>query len=414
MKAAVSLAVIAVIVVVLVGGAAFFIFQKPTVLQESPVKEISEGSHERELTATPQSPETQPIPTTKEEPSYEISFRQNPEIPSEKEMGQISDCSDKLYSAAPVDLAKIAEITPLGNLGPPGHTFPTEHAFFHITTGGTTTETIPLYSPGDIHISLITINYGSTQDPVDYTTWFALCKDVLGYYNHVKEISADLQKIVDENNCSFQGETKVTRCNIETLSPIKSGTLIGRVGRLQGNFDFGTIDLRKTLGFANPNRYGTRSLHIQCPFDYYDSPIKSKFYDLISRTDGTCGITAQDVPGTLKGNWFFGSSRADSGTDWDKYLAFVEDNEDPSTSVVSIGGYFTDAGKWEFKPKTSGLVNREFSHVTPGGNVYCYESESQSGRIVVQLVSEKQLKIEKQSGSCSESFTFNKPTLYDR
>ncbi len=341
------------------------------------------------------------------------TFRNAPELPSEQEQQILPDCTGKIFTNTPIDLSKATEITPLGNLGPPGHTFPTEHTFIHITAGGATTETVPLYSPADSTLLLISFGHGMTQDPVDYTLWFALCKDVIGYYNHVKEISPELQNVVEKNNCMFQGETKDTRCNIEAFEPIKAGSAIGKVGRLQGNFDFGLIDLRTTLSFANPSRYGKRSLHIQCPFNYYDNTMKESFFSLIARTDADkCGKTAQDAPGTLKGNWFYANARADMGTDWDKYLAFVQDNKDPTTSVISIGGIFTEAGKVEFKPSSTGLINREFSQVTPDGNIYCYEA--QPSRIIVQMTSNTEIKIEKQSGSCNGNFAFSNPKTYNR
>lgn len=367
--------------------------------------------HENETEIMEQPQEQPAIETPRESLS---TFRNSPETPSEYEKSQLSECGDVSYSTLPVDLNKVTEITPLGSLGPPGHTFPTEHTFIHFSAGGTTTETHPLYAPGDINILLISFSYGATQDPIDYTIYFASCKNVMGYYNHVKELSPELQNLVDDGKCEFQGETKTTRCNIQTFEPVKSGALVGRVGRLQGNFDFGTFDLMKNLTFANPSRYGIRSLHIQCPFDYYDSSMKEKFFNLIARNDADqCGAVAQDIPGTLKGNWFYGNSRADMGTDWDKYLAFVNDNKNPSTQVISIGGVFTDAGKLEFTPKTSGFVNREFSHVVPGGNVYCYEGISMSGRVIVQMTSETELKIEHQTGNCG-SFSFTNPTIYKR
>jgi len=353
-------------------------------------------------------------------PSVETpTFRNSPEIPFEYEIQQLPDCSGAQFSIAPVDLNKVNEITPLGNLGPPGHTFPTEHVFLHVNAGGSTTGTIPLYAPADVYLTLISFSHGVTQDPVDYTIWFTSCKDVIGYYNHVKELSDELEKIVTENECSFQGESKSTSCHIETFQKIKSNSLMGQVGRLQGNWDFGVFDLSKTLTFANPSRYGTRSFHIQCPFDYYDQTMQKQFFDLIARDDAQqCGIIAQDVPGTLKGNWFFGDSHAASGSDWDKYLAFVDDNENPNVQVVSVGGVFTDAGKWEFFPQTSGLIKREFSDVTPDGNVYCYEDEDPNnfnqgrpeGRILVEMTSETELKIEHQSGSCDGNNVFNNPT----
>ncbi len=336
--------------------------------------------------------------------------RNGPEIPSEYEKSQLPDCEGKTFTNYPIDLSKAYEVVPLGNLAPPGHTFPTEHSYTHISAGGTTTETIPLYSPADVKLLLIAFGHGMTQDPVDYTLYFALCKDVIGYYNHVKEISPELQNLMENKQCKFQGESKATRCNIEVFESIKSGSAIGKVGRLQGNYDFGLIDLRTTNVFANPSRYGTRSLHIQCPYDYYDISMKEKFFGLITRKDADrCGKVAQDIPGTLKGNWFYGNARADMGTDWDKYLAFVQDNKDPTISVISIGGVFTEASKIEFQPTTTGFVNREFSQVTPDGNIYCYESGNDAystSKVIVQMTSAAEIKIEKQSGSCGSSNSF--------
>ena len=48
------------------------------------------------------------------------SFRKDPELPSESERGQLPDCEGKFFSNLPVDLSKIYEITPLGNLAPRG------------------------------------------------------------------------------------------------------------------------------------------------------------------------------------------------------------------------------------------------------------------------------------------------------
>ncbi len=341
-------------------------------------------------------------------------FRKDPEIPTQVETATLPDCAGKRYAVAPVERLKIREISPLGNLGPPGHTFPTEHMFFHISSGGETTETIPLSSPADIHLTLISSSRGATQDPIDYTLWFALCKDVIGYYNHVKELSPELEKIVSESQCFFPGESKETRCNIQTLTPIASGALMGRVGRLQGNFDFGTFDLSKTLAFANPGRYGTRTLHIQCAFDYYGEPLKQELFSLMNRSDKQCGITAQDVPGTLKGNWFFGASRADTGSDWDKHLGFLQDSGDPGLSVISIGGTLTSAGKWEFRAQSSGFVNRSFAEVRPDRYIYCYEATKQSGRILVEMTAAAELKIERQEKPCSENIAFVNPILYAR
>ena len=48
-------------------------------------------------------------------------------------------CVDHPFTTYPVDFERIRSITPLGNLNPPGHTFPTDHMYFNID---------PLYSDG--------------------------------------------------------------------------------------------------------------------------------------------------------------------------------------------------------------------------------------------------------------------------
>jgi hypothetical protein len=189
---------------------------------------------------------------------------------------------------------------------------------------------------------------------------------------------------------------------------------MGQVGRLQGNFDFGAIDLRQILNFSNPKRYGTRSLHIQCPFNYYGDEFKKQFFDLIRRDDEQqCGLTAQDIHGTLKGNWFFKDARADLGSDWNNYLAFAQDNQDPTTQAISIGGVFAEPQKWEFQPAKFGFVNRDFAEVIPDGNIYCYEGKNNKV-IIVELASDTELKIEHQIGGCSTTLSFRNFTLYSR
>ncbi len=342
-------------------------------------------------------------------------FRNSPEIPSEAERAALRECSGKQFTTLPVDLTNVYEIVPLGNLAPPGHTLPTEHTYMHFNAGGSSTELFTLYAPAEVYITSITRGTGFTQDPVDYTIYFALCKDVVGYYNHVKELSPQLAAIETSGNCRTNpGSTNYQYCENQ-LDRVAAGAEMGKVGRLQGNFDFGLIDLSKTNNFSNPSRYGLRSLHIQCPYDYYDTANREKFFALITRNDAKqCGEVMQDVTGTAQGNWFYGTSRADMGGDWGKYLSLVYDNKDPSLQVVSIGGIFTNAGTWKFTPTTSGVTNRNFAHVTSDDNIYCYEAADKQGKILIQLTSATELKIEKQIGSCSQSNAFQNSSSYSR
>ncbi|MAE42571.1 hypothetical protein CMO93_02265 [Candidatus Woesearchaeota archaeon] len=352
----------------------------------------------------------------------EIVRRTNSEIPTEQERETLPDCENKFFTTTPVDLSDVKEITPLGNIGPPGHTFPTDHTYLHLGEYETN-YAYSLFAPADVYITQVSWGKGDTQDPIDYTIYFALCKDVIGYYNHVKATSEELNKITDKVECEDYSVQKENSCTKILLEKVEEGTLLGEVGLKQGNFDFGLIDLRKELDFANPIRHPTRTRFIHCAYDYYREDLQKQFFDLIKREDGQqCGITMQDVPGTLKGNWFHETAEEEYVVDWDVYLAFVNENDFPDVQVVSVAGIFTDFGKYKFIPKDSGFVDREFSQVTADGNIYCYQAADvgkvnepiPTGKILVQMTSDTQLKIEHQSGSCNGSKNFDNPAIYNR
>ena len=190
-----------------------------------------------------------------------------------------------------------------------------------------------------------------------------------------------------------------------------AGTVLGEVGDLQGNFDFGVYGLRTNLEYANQHQYSGRSLHIVCPLDLYDDETRSELYAKIARTaEPLCGTVMQDVPGALQGNWFLADVANPSG---DQQLAFVHDNADPSTAVISVGGTFMTHAKWHFVPQSAGLTDRDFTDVTPDGNLYCYEAD-QPGRIIVQMKSTTELVIEHHQGSCTDPIQFESPTTYRR
>jgi len=328
---------------------------------------------------------------------------------------KLPDCGDQIYTVTPVDLNEVYEISPLGGIGPPGHTIPTNHMYLHITGGQSSTKIVDLRAPGYIYITSVS----SDEDDLvpgrtEYVIRYAVCKDVYGYFNHVKELSAELTSIIADVECEQWTVNPGNICQKNIFEGVSAGTIIGGVGHLQGNFDFGTYDLRKTNDFANPDRYGIVTPHIQCPLEYYDDSTKAQFYSKIGRTaEPRCGEIMLDIKGTLQGNWYAEGGTSLSSSGWSGQLAFVKDNIDPSKLIISVGGVISEPAKWIFTPKTSGLVNRRFSDVTADGNIYCYD-QGQPGRILVEMTSDTSLQIEAQSGSCSSSLVFDSPTIYDR
>lgn len=366
-----------------------------------------------EPTATPTVYATQATIQPTWQPAAYPQHRDSPETPTASERESLPDCSKTTFTEFPVDLSKVYEINPLGNLAPPGHTIPTEHSYLHLSAGGSSQELFELHSPADVYVTSISGGSGLTSDPFDYTIYFSLCKDVIGYYNHVKQLSQKLQEIKQAGYCRKNQGSDYEYCEIY-LQKVITGEVMGKVGGLQGNFDYGLLDFRKPHAFANPARYGARTPYINCPYDYYTEEKRQKFFSLIKRNDeGQCGTVAQDVQGTLQGNWFFGDARTDSPGGWDASLSFALDDANPSLQVVSAGGKFTSPGVWLFTPTSAGSTNRNFSQ-TMSGNTYCYNAAERQDKIIVKLVNETSLLIEKQDGACTETNTLQNPVAYNR
>ena len=353
------------------------------------------------------------------------NYRSEPGIPSEQERSELPDCTDVLYTEPFIEISKINEITPLGNTEPPGHTFPTNHMYIHLFEQNTQIETLPLYAPGDIWLTYISESSGF-MDPLDYSFSFGVCKDVVGYFNHVKLLSPEMQVILDGAECLSFGSGP-DECVVQVFIKIDAGTYLGEVGRLQGNFDFGTYDFRNENYYISPDKYGQRTLFMQCGFDYYAPELRSSFVDKFPTTAGdNCGKNHYDILGTLQGNWFNGDAIEPNPSDWVKHLYIGYDNDDPSFSVLSIGGTVTQQPqKWLFTASQSGTVNLAPELTVPGNIIYCFDRTNdapsyryrgfESGKMLMQLVNEMEMKIEYQSGNCIENLEFtDSAAFYER
>ncbi|MBI4173721.1 MAG: hypothetical protein HY519_03300, partial [Candidatus Aenigmarchaeota archaeon] len=151
-------------------------------------------------------------------------------------INKLPECNGQMLSDPPADLGDVQEISPLGNIGVPGHTLPTPHLYFHISAGRATTNTVPLLAPGNVTITSVTSSFDELGKIDEYSIGFALCKDVYGYFNHVKGLSAGLQQALDTVPCADFTDNPGNRCAKDLFYPVNAGTEIGRVGHLQGNF----------------------------------------------------------------------------------------------------------------------------------------------------------------------------------
>ena len=396
------------LIFLLAGGGLFLTFRQP---------KVTSATTRTWATATPS-----PSSSTSASPSPSSSTDQIHGV-----QATLPSCSaGALYSVSPIEPDKLSYILPLGNFTP----LPSDHLYFVITRGaanGTNapTETVKLFAPGDITVFRIGRQVQTTNGKIvntDYYMNFAPCREVSGAFGHVSSLAGRLAGI-DFDNCetpySIGNGSLYEHCAAEVNIEVRAGEQLGTAGgKSSAALDFSSDDWRVPAPYvANPDHH--YDLQASCALKYYEGSLKTSLQLLLGRGgDGRhlaqgCGEVFQDKQGTLQGNWFNGTP-AQTSNDIRKLLALAHENVDPRIAVISIGGTITQRGEWRFDPTHSGTLNREFSEVTPGDAIYCYQASGMPGRILIELISETNLKIEHQSGSCTASVAFAQPFDYQR
>ena len=378
-------------------------------------------------TATPASPDSDS--QTGETVTNDDSATPAPEATADG----FGSCGSELayFQYSPVALDDFMGLVPLGNLGPPGHTFPTDHIYFHINRIDKSqwelgTVSVPVVSPGDVWITEFAVTEVLSNDPplTDYGLTFTPCNEIHAFFIHLSSLTDELLAAVgtDFDLCheySIDGAGDFRYCEKKGVRiKLSAGEVIGTAGGNQyaNALDLGVYDLRGPANaFANPDRWSDRTLYITCPLDYFVPEVQEALVQRLGAHDASaprtvepiCGEVEQDEPGTAQGVWMA------AGTEFtypeDPHLSLVRDNLDPSKSVFSVGNGAGSSGlQWGlyyFRPLDSGLVNRAFRDVTPG-EVYCYENlllrfdEPSGVNIILELTSGTSLRIERINGAC--------------
>ena len=369
---------------------------------------------------------------------------------------ELAECpeGDVLLSHFPLNDGDHGFITPLGNLGPPAHVFPTMHMY--VSVNGTEYQSNgdvvpgnskPLIAPADM--AVVEINAFETITPdggwTEFDFTFGICREVIGRFGHVGSLAGALLATVTaapSNDCYEYttggfADRRYKSCSYKNLSiQVLAGDIVGSVGDRNGNLDFRLNDYRKpALQFANQARWSPLEQHTACFLDYYPADMKARYYEILGsqfqnqtfqRTqEPRCGEVAVDVVGTAKGAWFFqlnGPKQND-----DPHLALANDAIDPSIQMISMGvsamAIDVPPGRYTFTPTGEGLVNREFSQVTPDGNVYCYDTDAAQGQnftrpekvlILLQMPDASTIRVGKGNGSCSNPQVMGEYVEFDR
>jgi|GEM_PF-1586718 len=337
------------------------------------------------------------------------------------------------FDRLPAEVTALGSIIPLGNVSVPDHTIPTDHMYFILkrSSAGVEGKTIPstVVSPGKIVVtgfSRTSESKSGKQITDDFAITFSACKGIEFYLGHVKTITnTKLNALTStEGKCTTTTpatNTEVKTCIYATDLVLEANEMIGGIGSdTLGGFDFGAFSFKDKLAFANQGIHPPKTAYGLCPLDYFSATAKQQAYSIIGTTEKTrtvqplCGLIMQDKVGTIQGNWYLGdTSKQETYSNWDNHLSIVHDNVDPTIGVFAIAGQVTTPKVVKFRPLASGTKNREPSTVNADGIAYCYESELAldanrytTGSVLVQLVNEKQIKLEWRGTDCTSTNTF--------
>lgn len=275
-------------------------------------------------------------------------------------------------------------LTAMGSLNPPGHTLPTDHVYLYswdlsqrnaVAQPGTRN----VYMPATGALFL----YLSPDGRGDSKVMFRATENFYFYLDHVL---LTIPMYVD--------------------SVYKAGTLIGTT-QPAATLDLGAFDASVTnSGFLTPGRYAYQTLHAVSPWKYFTPALQAQLYPQVYRAPSAPdkdGKIDFDIAGKLSGSWYVEAMPVDSSSEpygWTRTVSFVNDFYDPTQVRISIGGTIGAAGVWAIAPTAPRPET-----VTTANGLVSYDLYSQFdplppfGRLLVQMISDTQIKIELFLGS---------------
>ena len=269
-----------------------------------------------------------------------------------------------VFTVSPVDYHAIALATPLGNLNPPGHTFPSNHMGFYLH--GDTPCLVKAHAGGTV----TQVYYNAGFD--DYAIQFKHSNTFHSYLDHVEKPLA----------------------RIRVGARVEAGD---SVGQATSYLDLGVIDYDTTRSFIVPGRYHVNSIHCGDAYLYFCEEVRRNLLAKNRRSvEPRGGKIDFDREGTLAGNWFLEGTpvtwEASSYLYGDAQIAFVYDMWEPDKIRIVCGGGWTGA---PFCDLVDG--NRpDPAAVTPTSGFIKYQSShgGSSHVTAVQLLENRKLKVE--------------------
>jgi len=298
-------------------------------------------------------------------PTFSLPAACLPDIPS-------------LLTSAPMDIARVNQIIPLGNLNPSGnHTIPVDHMYIEFDDpNGDGTVHYPIHNMADGHLFMLFRQQIPNRPDYDYQIFIKHTCSIYSYFDHLHGLNIVISNYLTANGVAWldisgtgAGPWIITLGQIggPALLHLLSGQKIGVAKNYSNSLDIGLVDTRQLNEiFANLNntRYPTyndiaanypalntidfsiytmdgKTINAACFIDYMDdsSGMQSDWFDKLSSIPKNCGSVGWDTVGQLRGVWFnpeidvIGSPV----TDYDSAaLSIVPDNQNPN-SRIQIG-----------------------------------------------------------------------------
>ncbi len=441
-----------IITVLAIAGSGVVLYNQKSVQPTLPTKATSEDAALQMSSSIPEQRTEQKIQTPEKYPPAEPE-KNLQEAGSEKNQKTISattsgkpnllnqvfnrgECHGSglsAYTAAPMRPADIALVVPLG-LMVGGHVTPVDHQYFYPTGWRKGAAEVPIFAPADGTIVSVT-RYASG--------------------NNIEGLaSRDGYDIIIEHSCTFYSKlgllTGISDEVAKKLGPIergrekhtgisiRAGEEIARVGGQ--SLDFFTFDINTPpKQWIIPEHYNDSEgvkRFITDAFLYFTEPLKSELLAKNPRTvEPRGGRFDYDSDGKLVGTWFLKGSGGYTGNDptvqgyWRGHLVFAYNEIDPSSIEISIGSWAGTTNGSQFAvrnnapdPKevsvASGMIKYELTHAsftTLDGKGWDQEayvgpvrrvpSRDNAGVILVQMISDRLVKVEKFPGKTTGEVT---------
>ncbi len=332
--------------------------------------------------------------------------------------------SDPIFTHLPMDKENILNFIPLGAYNPPGHVFPTDHHYFDKKMDKGVTD---IYAATDGWIISVSKVESTGWSTTQYSLELAPCNKIKIKYGHLTVLDPNiLNQLGSKDGSEFYttGGDTYEMSNYNTKIFVKAGDKIAQLLDLPdaSGIDFGSIDLRTTPIFINPDRFDNFGYINTVSLVNYATPqIKTTLYNFIQYNNETTplrtatpieGQFAYDVPGSVQGLWFKPNT---STTPEDPHLALIKNPYSSNRYVFSMGTSVTGLTPqpYEFVPEANGSQNRKFDEIIDY-QIYSYtnfkgfwgEDIAPGVVILIQKTPQGTLKIEKQTSSDGPFWNF--------